>query len=220
MMTKAISIIKYPKHSINLIPYFNKFRRSDFIHLMEEKSLKHKRWIDPLDLHNGKNVFRTGLKVFNSLCNEKVEFVTKAGDRNLTWYMCGPTVYDYSHLGHARTYVSFDIVRRIMQSYFGYNVDLCMNITDIDDKIIKRSYESNTEFKQFAKMWEDEFFKDMRALNVLYPNHITRVSEYVPEIIKFIEKLIEKKYAYERNGSVYFDIVEYSKNNVRIIYYF
>ena len=125
--------------------------------------------------------------------------------------MCGPTVYDAAHLGHARTYLTFDIIRRILTSYFHYDVNLCMNITDIDDKIIKKSNEEKKNFAEFAKFWEDNFFKDMRALNVMYPNYITRVSEYIPEIIKFIEEIIKKGYAYEKNGSVYFDIEEYKK---------
>jgi cysteinyl-tRNA synthetase len=120
------------------------------------------RWINPLPslISSNKPLYRTGLKVNNSLCNEKVEFITKNGDKNLTWYMCGPTVYDSAHLGHARTYLTFDILRRILSSYFGYDVNLCMNITDIDDKIIKRSNEEGVEFNQFAKKWEDDFFKD------------------------------------------------------------
>ena len=170
-----------------------------------------KRWIDPLETLGHPPSFRTGLMVNNSLCNKKVEFIPKNGDRRVTWYMCGPTVYDSAHLGHARTYLTFDIIRRIMSSYFNYDVNLCMNITDIDDKIIKRSNEQGIEFSKFAKMWEDAFFKDMRALNVMYPNYITRVSEYIPEIIKFIQVIIDRGYAYQVNGSVYFDIESYKK---------
>jgi len=82
------------------------------------------------------------LKVFNSFSNTKEEFTVKHEDKKLvTWYMCGPTVYDHSHMGHAKTYVCFDIIRRLLQDYFGYNVKLCMNITDIDDKIIIRALE-------------------------------------------------------------------------------
>jgi cysteinyl-tRNA synthetase len=126
--------------------------------------------------------------------------------------MCGPTVYDHSHLGHAKTYVCSDILRRIMTDYFGYNVKMCMNITDIDDKIIMRSNEQQKEFSEFARHWETEFFKDMESLNVKLPNVITRVSQYVPEIIDFIDKLIIKGFAYESNGSIYFDVIKYSKS--------
>lgn len=78
------------------------------------------------------------LHVKNSLTRSKAPFIPMSGGRRVLWYMCGPTVYDSSHMGHARTYVSFDILRRIMEGFFGYDVVLCMNITDIEDKIIMR----------------------------------------------------------------------------------
>mmetsp|Transcript_27177 Transcript_27177/g.48787 ORF Transcript_27177/g.48787 Transcript_27177/m.48787 type:complete len:620 (+) Transcript_27177:30-1889(+) len=153
--------------------------------------------------------WKSGLRVLNTLTGLKEDFVTQRGDRSVTWYMCGPTVYSHSHLGHARTYVSFDVLRRLMEDYFGYSVNLCMNITDIDDKIIKESKAANQPFDQFARHWEALFHKDMEALGVLPPNVLTRVSEYVPEIVAYIAKLIEKEYAYPSEGSVYFDIVKY-----------
>ncbi len=185
---------------------------------METTDSPHKRkWTHPLEnLQENKNIFRTGLMVYNSLTNKNEEFITKDGSRTVRWYTCGPTVYDAAHLGHARTYVSFDIIRRIMTSYFKYDVKLCMNITDIDDKIIIRSNEQNIEFSQFAKIWENDFFKDMMNLNVMYPTYITRVSEYVNEIIDFTKVIIDKKYAYESNGSVYFDIHNFTKNSVNM----
>ncbi|XP_024384144.1 uncharacterized protein [Physcomitrium patens] len=82
---------------------------------------------------------KRGLMVNNSLCKEKVPFFTKDGSRNVTWYICGPTVYDSSHVGHARNYVTFDIIRRILEDYFHYNVKYVMNVTDVDDKIINRA---------------------------------------------------------------------------------
>ena len=179
---------------------------------MENKEEKPQRWYNPLSSLK-EPIYRTGLMVNNSLCNEKVEFFTKNGDRTINWYMCGPTVYDAAHLGHARTYLTFDIIRRILSNYFHYDVNLCMNITDIDDKIIQRANKENQKFSEFARYWEDQFFKDMRSLNVMYPNYITRVSEYIPEIIKFIEVIMQKGYAYENNGSVYFDIEQYKKGN-------
>ena len=222
----------------------------------------------------------------------------------VTWYNCGPTVYDASHMGHARTYLTFDILRRVMSDYFGYEVFFVMNITDIDDKIIKRARQNHlyqlyceenhsldklladsnvvltyfagvvqkttdpdkkimqqklfeklkdalaglegavaskdegklasarevllkdgkdvisdwldsqqgstvTENKIFADLpryWEEEFHKDMEALSVLPADCLTRVSEYVPEVVDFIEKIIAQGYGYESNGSVYFDV--------------
>lgn len=197
---------------INLIQE-NYFFYSKKITNMENQK---NNWKHPKEdlLANNKNIYRSGLMVFNSLTKSMEEFITKDGSRTVKWYMCGPTVYDATHMGHARTYVSFDILHRIMNTYFGYDIHLCVNVTDIDDKIIMRSNEKNIPFSDFAKNWEREFFKDMQSLNVLYPTYITRVSEYVPEIIKFIEVLIKKEYAYESNGSVYFNIENFRKNNV------
>jgi len=123
--------------------------------------------------------------------------------------MCGPTVYDHSHMGHAKTYVCSDILRRILTDYFGYNVKLCMNITDIDDKIIMRANERKLEFSEFSRSQETEFLNDCEALNIRLPSVITRVSEYVPEIVDYIKKIIDNGYAYESNGSVYFDVLKF-----------
>jgi len=80
-------------------------------------------WINPKSLHTSdKEIYRTGLRFYNSLTNKEEEFITNSGTKTLTWYMCGPTVYDASHLGHARTYVCFDIIRRVMTNYFGYDI--------------------------------------------------------------------------------------------------
>ncbi|XP_076249605.1 cysteine--tRNA ligase, cytoplasmic [Calliopsis andreniformis] len=250
------------------------------------------------------------LKLYNSLTRDKEVFVPQFGNRIL-WYSCGPTVYDASHMGHARSYISFDILRRVLSDYFGYDVLYVMNITDIDDKIIKRArqnylydkyvgeahtldeilddaksvmciFESTVKstndpdkksmlermlcnvekaienlenavkskdehkikesqelllkeardplaewldkkkgatvtehsiFNKLSQHWESEFHKDMDALNVLRPNVLTRVSEYVPEIVRFIEKIIENGLAYESNGSIYFDVASFDKQD-------
>lgn len=130
-------------------------------------------------------------------------------DKTVKWYMCGPTVYDKSHMGHARTYICFDTLRKIMRDFFGYNVIMQVNITDIDDKIIKRANEAKVDFTEFSKSMEQEFWNDMKELNVETPEILTRVSEFVPEIIAFIEKIIANGHAYESNGSVYFDVAHF-----------
>ena len=93
------------------------------------------------------------LKIMNSVTKQKEELkLGKHADSNtLTWYMCGPTVYDHSHMGHARTYIGFDMIRRVLTDYFGYNVHLAMNITDIDDKIIIKAIDSGKEFREISR---------------------------------------------------------------------
>lgn len=245
------------------------------------------------------------LKLYNSLTRKKEVFTPQNG-MNITWYSCGPTVYDASHMGHARSYISFDILRRVLRDYFGYDITYVMNITDIDDKIIKRArqnhlYENyaqqereaevllsdvkeaidrlvnqmktttdpdkkvmqegilvkvnaahdrhskavvsnqgveeanrallgaakdvlcdwldskfgsgvtdNAIFASLPRYWEGEFHKDMAALNILPADVITRVSEYVPEIVDFIQGIIKRGLAYEANRSVYFDVAKFA----------
>ncbi|XP_023566500.1 cysteine--tRNA ligase, cytoplasmic isoform X2 [Octodon degus] len=248
------------------------------------------------------------LRLYNSLTRNKDVFIPQDG-KKVTWYCCGPTVYDASHMGHARSYISFDILRRVLKDYFQYDVFYCMNITDIDDKIIRRARQNylfeqyrdrklpaaqlledvqaalkpfivklhetvdpdkrqmleriqravelareplvqavhaspageevdslaqvlmeeakdllsewldstsgsevtdNSIFSKLPKFWEEEFHKDMEALNVLPPDVLTRVSEYVPEIVDFVQKIVDNGYGYVSNGSVYFDTVKFA----------
>ncbi|KAK3747619.1 hypothetical protein QZH41_013667, partial [Actinostola sp. cb2023] len=221
-------------------------------------------------------------------------FVPQHG-RRVTWYGCGPTVYDASHMGHARSYITFDILRRILRSYFNYDVFYVINVTDIDDKIIHRArrnyllekyteknnpaetilsdletaftpYVKNmekttdeekknmlsrivskvnlskdklsnlvssssasnddiqaavkygsdvTDHRIFAKLttyWEEQYHKDMTALNVLPADCLTKITQYVPEVVVFVEKIISNGYAYESNGSVYFDTIKFGSS--------
>lgn len=237
-------------------------------------------------------MFKSELKLYNSLTRTKELFVPKG--RQVTWYNCGPTVYDASHIGHARLYVSVDVMRRILEEYFGYTVNFVMNITDIDDKIIIKARqehlfnefksnlntnfydklkmfheryskrqdadvekqklrqktaqkvfdliqkeEGNIEamervcieakdvlaseldkelgsqitqhsiFHQVAEYWEKEFLFDMKTLRVREPDVMTRVSEYIPEIINFVENIIKNGYAYCTSDGVYFDTLKF-----------
>lgn len=150
------------------------------------------------------------LLFFNTLTKKLEKFVPINGN-TVKAYICGPTVYDSPHIGHARTYISFDIIKRVLRDYFKYDVILVMNITDIDDKIIKRANERNISREELSKMYENEFLNEMDSLDVERPDFITRVTEYVPEVVKFIEKLEENGIAYESNGSVYFNLEKYKE---------
>jgi cysteinyl-tRNA synthetase len=114
-------------------------------------------------------------------------------------------------MGHARTYLGFDIIRRILEDHFNYNITLVMNITDLDDKIITRANEQNIACDELTKQFENEFHEDMEALGVAPPNVLTRVTEYMDAIVKYIETIVEKGLAYESNGSVYFSVDDFDK---------
>uniref|UniRef100_A0A673AMM8 cysteine--tRNA ligase n=1 Tax=Sphaeramia orbicularis TaxID=375764 RepID=A0A673AMM8_9TELE len=158
-----------------------------------------KKWVRP-------SGFDTGLKAFNSLTKQKEPLIL-AREGIATWYSCGPTVYDHAHLGHACSYVRFDILQRILSRVFGITVIHAMVITDIDDKIIKRSWEENVSASVVARLYEDEFKKDMLSLKVLPPSVYLRVTENVQHIIAFIERIIQNGHAYAtKEGDVYFDI--------------
>ena len=168
---------------------------------METKNNQH--WTPPQAKPDS---YRTGLRVTNSLWKgDTVEFIPIEG-RKINWYICGPTVYSDSHLGHAKTYLCFDVIRKILERYFRYEVKQVMNITNIDDKIIQRSNETGEEFFEFSDKWEKDFFQVCGMLGVDKPNVITRVTEYVPEIVAYIEGIIKNGFAYESNGSVYFNV--------------
>lgn len=163
-------------------------------------------WNGPKDFSKSK------LCLLNSFTGKKDPFVPQDGTNRITWYICGPTVYDSAHVGHASNYVRFDILRRILEDYFGYDVTVQMNVTDIDDKIIKRSNERNIPFEELGRHFENEFMEDMDSLNVIRPDFLTRVSEYIPEVIEYIATIIKNGFAYESSGSVYFDTASFKKN--------
>ncbi|MEO1162470.1 MAG: cysteine--tRNA ligase [Chloroflexota bacterium] len=152
-----------------------------------------------------------GLRIFNVLGREKQDFVP-ISEGTVNMYVCGPTVQDYMHLGHAKSYVSFDVVRRYLQ-YKGFNVLYVQNITDVghmqvtgEDKIEQKARQMQAKPMQIVEMYARYFFEDMDKLGVLRPDIAPRASGHIPEQIEMIETLIEKGNAYEVEGNVYFDV--------------
>ncbi|KMV65576.1 cysteinyl-tRNA-synthetase [Encephalitozoon cuniculi EcunIII-L] len=150
------------------------------------------------------------LKLYNSI-TRTIDIFTPRKGNEVKMYICGPTVYDSSHIGHARTYVMFDVIRRVLSDYLKYNVRFVMNITDIDDKIIARANETGASMEEVTRKYTEEFFEDMKTLNVRSPSFVTFVTSYVDKIVKFVEKLEANGLAYESRGSVYFDLNSYQQ---------
>jgi len=150
------------------------------------------------------------LKLFNTLTRSVQEFVPldPAGKR-VGMYCCGPTVYDYAHIGNWRTFVFADLVRRALE-FSGYDVKHVMNITDVEDKIIKRVREEKTTLRDFTGKFETAFLDDLKALGCREPHLTPRATEHIPEILALIEKLVARGVAYKAaDGSVYFSIDKY-----------
>ena len=148
------------------------------------------------------------LKVFNTLTRKKETF-KPIETKKVTLFVCGPTVYDFSHLGHLRTYLAFDIIANYLR-FRGYDVFYLMNITDIDDKIIKKAKEEKIDPLKLAKHFEKEFYDDLKQIGIFNNiNYFAKASEHIPEIINQIEILIEKKYAYRVDNDIYFDIEKF-----------
>ncbi|WP_297509994.1 cysteine--tRNA ligase [Thermococcus sp.] len=144
------------------------------------------------------------IRVYNTLTRQKEEF-RPLREGEVRMYVCGPTVYDYPHLGHARTYIAFDVIRRYLE-HRGYTVLMVMNFTDIDDKIIKRANETGEDPKELAERFLRIFLEDMEALKVKPADVYPRVTEHMDDIIEFVKKLQEKGYAYEGSDGVYFEV--------------
>ncbi|MFZ7156795.1 cysteine--tRNA ligase [Avibacterium avium] len=145
------------------------------------------------------------LKIFNTLSREK-EVFTPIHPNKVGMYVCGVTVYDLCHIGHGRTFVCFDVIARYLR-YLGYDLTYVRNITDVDDKIIKRALENKETCDQLVDRMVTEMYRDFDALNILRPNVEPRATHHIPEIIDIVEKLIQRGHAYvAENGDVMFDI--------------
>ncbi len=150
------------------------------------------------------------LKIFNTLSRSLEEFIPlESVGRKIGMYCCGPTVHDFAHIGNFRTFVFVDLVRRYLE-FKDFHVKHVLNITDVEDKIIKRVRENQTSLREFTAKFESAFFEDLQTLNCLRPTETPRATGHIPEIISLIEKLIARGIAYQANdGSVYFSIEKY-----------
>ncbi len=147
------------------------------------------------------------MRVFNTLTRTKEEFVP-LDEKEVKIYACGPTVYNYIHIGNARPLCVFDVLRKYLE-YRGYNVNFVQNFTDVDDKIIRRANEEGLSFSEVSEKYIKEFWTDAHGLNFKDATHHPKATENIPEIIDIIKNLIEKGYAYESNGDVYYRALKF-----------
>jgi len=149
------------------------------------------------------------MKIFDTQTQNTRE-LTPLEDNKIKMYVCGPTVYDYPHLGHARCYITWDMVYRYLK-FRGYKVTYVRNVTDVDDKIINKAKESNASTDDIAKKYYREFEKAMDGLNVEKPDIEPKATENIDEMINIISSLFDKGYAYTAEGDVYFDVEKFQK---------
>ena len=142
------------------------------------------------------------VRVYNTLSAKK-ELLVPNEDNIIRMYVCGPTVYDSAHLGHARAAITFDVISRFLK-YLGYQVKYIRNITDIDDKIIDKANELGLPASEISEKYTREYQEDMAALGVLEPDYQPKVSDHIPDIISLIQQLIDKEAAYVSGGDVFF----------------
>ena len=145
------------------------------------------------------------LHIYNTLTRQKEQFAP-LDPSEVRMYVCGPTVYGSAHIGHAMSYIVFDVVRRYLE-YSGYRVRHVQNFTDVDDKIIRRAHDTGEEWHQLSRRYADEFLSDMDSLNVLRAHSYPRASEMIGQIIADVAQLLELGHAYEQDGDVYFRVL-------------
>jgi cysteinyl-tRNA synthetase len=148
------------------------------------------------------------LEIYNTLTNQKEEFKPIEANK-IRMYVCGMTVYDYCHLGHARVMIAFDVIYRYLLDK-GFDVTYARNITDIDDKIIQRALENGEDFNNLTQRFIQAMHEDEKSLGLLPPNLEPRATKSIPAILTMIQMLIDKKYAYQgKNGDVYYDVSKF-----------
>lgn len=156
------------------------------------------------------NLDQIPIKIFNTLTRQKEHFVP-LNDNTVKMYTCGPTVYHYAHIGNFRCYVFEDLLRRTLK-LFGFAVTQVMNLTDVDDKTIKGAIANKVTLNEFTQPYKDAFFSDLKTLNIEPAEYYPAATDYIPQMIKMIQKLIDKDVAYVGNdGSVYYAIKRFPK---------
>lgn len=149
------------------------------------------------------------MRLYNSLTKNKEAFKTLQ-DNTILLYVCGITPYDVTHLGHASTYIFFDVLYRYLL-YKGYHVTYTQNVTDIDDDILKQAKKVGQNWRELGDYWTNFYLEDMKNLNVLSPTHFVKATDSIPKIIEIISRLHNKNAAYVSQGNVYFDVTTYKE---------
>nr|NGX53973.1 Cysteine--tRNA ligase [Chlamydiota bacterium] len=150
------------------------------------------------------------VRLFNTESRKK-EVFKPLHDNHARIYTCGPTVYHYAHIGNFRTYVFEDLLRRTLK-FFGYQVTQVMNITDVDDKTIRGTIEKSSSLHEFTQPYKNSFFVDIQSLGIERAEHYPAATDYIPQMIDFVQKLIDKEIAYKSgDGSVYFSIDKFQR---------
>jgi cysteinyl-tRNA synthetase len=147
------------------------------------------------------------IRFFNTLSG-KLEPFHPITQGKVKLYTCGPTVYDYAHIGNFRAYMFEDLLKRFLV-FMGYTVTHVMNITDVDDKTIKGAHAEGISLQDFTKKYTDSFYKDIETLKISRADHYPKATEHIPEMARMIKGLLDKGYAYEKDGSVYFSIAKF-----------
>lgn len=192
---------------------FNCFCSSNIL-LKEKKSSNIKKLctsVDNISKWKEPVGYNTGIEIYNCVAKKKVPLILR--NKNLaTWYTCGPTVYAPAHIGHAVCYLNVDILQRVLRNYFDINLITVLGITDVDDKIINRAREQGELHSVLAKRYENEFLSEIKAFNISPSHMIARVTDYIPHIISFTQKLLSYGQAYKsEGGSIYFATKDYDK---------
>ncbi|MBQ1612838.1 MAG: cysteine--tRNA ligase [Alphaproteobacteria bacterium] len=149
------------------------------------------------------------MKLHNTYTNSLEEFTPIDGNK-VRMYVCGPTVYDYAHLGHARCYITWDVLYRYLK-FRGYDVTYCRNVTDVDDKILKKAEKENKTPEEVSQYWYKQFSNSMQALNTLKPDIEPFATKTLGEMISMVKDLIANGYAYEADGDVYFRVKKFGR---------